>query len=78
MGDHIIVEDEQGNHKEYAVEALFDMRDESYALLKSGNDMIVMRMEEEDGQQFLSSINDPIECEAILDTYKIVVQNELN
>lgn len=76
MGDHIIVEDEQGYRKEYAVEALFDMRDESYALLKSGNDMVVMRIVVENGQQILSGINDPIESEAILDTYQFVVQNE--
>ncbi len=76
MGDHIIVVDEQGYRKEYAVEALFDMRDESYALLKSGNDMIVMRIVVENGQQILSGINDPIESEAILDTYQFVVQNE--
>lgn len=73
--DHIIVKDEQGNEKEYAVEALFDMRDGSYALLKYGDKMIVMKIEEENGRQFLTSITDPIENEAILDTYQIMVQN---
>jgi uncharacterized protein YrzB (UPF0473 family) len=73
--DHIIVKDNQGNEKEYAVAALFDMRDDFYALLKSGDEMIVMKIEEENGRQFLAGRTDPIENEAILDTYQIMVQN---
>jgi hypothetical protein len=32
--DYITNEDEKGNRKDYTVEALFDMKEESYALLK--------------------------------------------
>lgn len=73
--DYITVEDERGEQKEYAVEALFDMEEESYALLKSGTETIVMKVEGEEGDQYLLGISDPSESEAILDAYEIAVEN---
>ena len=73
--DYITVEDERGKQKEYAVEALFDMEEESYALLKSGTETIVMKVEGEEGDQYLLGISDPSESEAILDAYEIAVEN---
>lgn len=73
--DYITVEDERGNQKEYAVEALFDMEEESYALLKSGTETILMKVEGEEGDQYLLGISDPSESEAILDAYEIAVEN---
>ncbi|MFL6554768.1 MAG: DUF1292 domain-containing protein [Bacillus sp. (in: firmicutes)] len=73
--DYITIEDEQGNLKKFAVEALFDMEDESYALLKAEDETIVMKIEGEEGNQDLVGINNPSESEAILDAYQIAVEN---
>jgi len=73
--DYITVEDEKGNRKDYAIEALFDMKEESYALLKGEEETIVMKVEGEEGNQYLLGISDPLESEAILDAYEIAVEN---
>ncbi|RID83655.1 DUF1292 domain-containing protein [Peribacillus asahii] len=73
--DYITVEDEKGNRKDYALEALFDMKEESYALLKGEEETIVMKVEGEEGNQYLLGISDPLESEAILDAYQIAVEN---
>ncbi|WP_096200595.1 DUF1292 domain-containing protein [Bacillus sp. FJAT-45350] len=72
--DHITIEDEQGIERDYSVEALFDMEDESYALLSSSEEMLVMRVEEEEGQQYLIGITDSDERDAILDAYALAVE----
>jgi len=72
--DYITIADEDGHEREYAIEALFDMEDQSYALLRSGDETIVMRIEEEDGEHYLVGIVDPEESEAILDAYQIAVE----
>jgi hypothetical protein len=73
--DYITIEDDDGNRKDYAVEALFDMEDESYALLTSDDETIVMKVEGEEGNQFLVGISNPAESEAILAAYEIAVEN---
>jgi uncharacterized protein YrzB (UPF0473 family) len=73
--DYITIEDEQGNVKDFAVEALFDMEEESYALLQAKDETIVMKIEGEEGNQDLVGISDPLESEAILDAYQIAVEN---
>ncbi|MFL6562272.1 MAG: DUF1292 domain-containing protein [Bacillus sp. (in: firmicutes)] len=73
--DYITILDEKGNLKDFAVEALFDMEDESYALLKSEDETIVMKIEGEEGYQDLVGINDPSESEAILAAYQIAVEH---
>ncbi|MBT2698730.1 DUF1292 domain-containing protein [Bacillus sp. ISL-40] len=73
--DYITIEDGHGNLKEFAVEALFDMEDESYALLNAEDETIVMKIEGEEGNQDLVGINDPSESEAILAAYQIAVEH---
>ena len=74
--DYITIADEKGRRKDYSVEALFDMEDESYALLKAQDETIVMKVEgEEEGNQYLLGISDPAESEAILDAYQIAVES---
>jgi len=72
--DYITIEDVKGNRKEFAVEALFDMEEESYALLAGEDETIVMKVEGEVGKQYLVGISDPTESEAILDAYQIAVK----
>lgn len=73
--DYITIEDEQGKFKDFAVEALFDMEEESYVLLQAKDETIVMKIEGEEGNQDLVGIEDPLESEAILDAYQIAVEN---
>jgi hypothetical protein len=73
--DYITIEDDQGNLKDFAVEALFDMEEESYALLQAKDETIVMKIEGEEGSQDLVGIEDPLESEAILTAYQIAVEN---
>lgn len=72
--DYITIEDGKGNRKEFAVEALFDMEEESYALLAAEDETIVMKVEGEEGNQYLVGVSDPMESEAILDAYQIAVE----
>lgn len=74
--DPITVTDENGHEMHLTVEALFDMFDETYALLKTrdeNQDMLVMRVENEGSEQYLESIEDPNTIENILDAYEIAV-----
>jgi hypothetical protein len=73
--DYITIEDEKGNRKDFAVEALFDMEDESYALLAAEDVTIVMKVEGEEDNQYLIGIDNPSESEAILQAYEIAVEN---
>ena len=73
--DYITIEDEEGNQKDFAIEALFDMEDESYALLAADDETIVMKVEDVEGDQYLVGIGDPNESEAILEAYQIAVEN---
>jgi uncharacterized protein YrzB (UPF0473 family) len=72
--DYITIEDDVGNKKDFAVEALFDMEDESYALLAAEEETIVMKIEGDEGNQYLVGISDPAKSEAILDAYQVAVQ----
>jgi uncharacterized protein YrzB (UPF0473 family) len=71
--DFIMIEDEEGNQKEFAVEALFDMNDKSYAFLSADNETFLM-IEGEEGDQYLTGIHDSKESKAILDAYQIALQ----
>ncbi|MDT8861120.1 DUF1292 domain-containing protein [Alkalihalobacillus sp. MEB130] len=72
--DQITIEDENGEVRDYSVEALFDMEDHSYALLTSNEDTLLMRVEEEEDEQYLVGITDPEERESILSAYEIAVE----
>ncbi|YCA13418.1 DUF1292 domain-containing protein [Bacillus sp. AK128] len=71
--DFITIQDKDGFEKEYAVEALFDMEDHSYALLQNIDETILMRIETEGEEQYLIGINDPDERNSVLDAYQIAV-----
>ncbi|KJL03611.1 MULTISPECIES: DUF1292 domain-containing protein [Priestia] len=72
--DLITIEDEKGIEKQYAVEALFDMRNQTYALLQSNGEVLLMRIEDEKGEQYLVGLTDPEERDSILDAYQIAVE----
>ncbi|WVE35355.1 DUF1292 domain-containing protein [Priestia megaterium] len=72
--DLITIEDEKGIEKQYAVEALFDMRNQTYALLQSNGEVLLMRVEDEKGEQYLVGLTDPEERDPILDAYQIAVE----
>ncbi|MDR4885958.1 DUF1292 domain-containing protein [Fredinandcohnia sp. QZ13] len=74
--DKIVVLDENGVEKEFSIEALFDMKDKTYALLRSEQDQnytFVMQVENTEDGQFLTGINDSSEREMVLDAYEIAV-----
>ena len=73
--DYITIEDTEGNEKQFAIEALFDVEDQSYALLASEDETILMRVEddEEEEGQYLVGITDSGEIETILSAYQIAV-----
>lgn len=74
--DYITVEDEEGNEKQLAVEALFDMDNKTFTILRSSsnkNDLFVMKVEDDEDGQFLTKIKNPIEKNMILDAYEIAV-----
>ncbi|MCM3097924.1 DUF1292 domain-containing protein [Priestia megaterium] len=72
--DFITIENEKGIEKQYAVEALFDMRNQTYALLQSNGEVLLMRVEDEKGEQYLVGLTDSEERDSILDAYQIVVE----
>jgi len=72
--DFITIEDEKGIEKQYAVEALFDMRNQTYALLQSNGEALLMRVEDEKGEQYLVGLTDSEERDSILDAYQIAVE----
>ncbi|MFD1738928.1 DUF1292 domain-containing protein [Bacillus salitolerans] len=72
--DFITIEDENGSEKEYSVEALFHQGEESYALLDSDDETLLMKVENEDGEQYLVGIEDEEETESILSAYQIAVE----
>lgn len=74
--DKIVVKDENGEEKEFSIEALFDMKEKTYALLHSEQDQnntFVMQVENTDDGQFLTGINDPTERDMVLYAYEIAV-----
>ncbi|WP_453995815.1 DUF1292 domain-containing protein [Bacillus nitroreducens] len=74
--DKIVVLDEKGKEKELSVEALFDMKDKTYALLRSEidqNETFVMQVEDTEDGQYLTGIENPSEREMVLDAYEIAV-----
>ncbi|MGF9889626.1 DUF1292 domain-containing protein [Priestia megaterium] len=72
--DFITIEDENGIEKQYAVEALFDMRSQTYALLQSNGEVLLMRVEDEKGEQYLVGLTDSEERDSILDAYQIAIE----
>ncbi|MEH7237712.1 DUF1292 domain-containing protein [Bacillus sp. JJ1562] len=74
--DKIVVLDQNGVEKEFSIEALFDMKDKTFALLRSEQDQnntFVMQVENTDDGQFLTGISDPSERDMVLDAYEIAI-----
>lgn len=78
LRDYITVEDEDGSEKQFAVEAMFDMNEKTYALLRSEHnqdDTIIMQVETDDeNKQYLVGINNDEEKTNVLDAYEIAVE----
>lgn len=74
LRDSVTVQKEQGEEVEYFIEALFDVDDESYALIRNDDETLLMKIEEENGEQFLVGVEKPDLSESILDTYQIAVK----
>jgi hypothetical protein len=75
--DLITVEDNDGNKKQFVVEALLAIEEDTYALLRSEHELdhaIVMQVENEDDEQYLIGINDPRKKTMVLDAYEIAVE----
>jgi hypothetical protein len=71
--DLVTVVDDQGIQRQFEVEALFEMNGESFAMLRDQEGTVLMRVEEQNGQQFLVGLNDEIEKSNLLDAYQIAV-----
>lgn len=71
--DLVTVVDDHGKQLQYEVEALFEMNGESFALLRDHEDTVLMRVEEQDGEQFLVGLNNDIQKSQLLDAYQIAV-----
>lgn len=74
LRDRVTVIDDVGNQKQFDVEALFEMKGESFALLRDNKDTLIMKVEEQDGEQYLKGLNNDIEKYNLLDAYQIAVE----
>lgn len=72
--DYITIQDDDGNLKEFAVEALFEMEGKSYALVAAEDETMLMQVEGEEGDQYLVGISNPVESQSILDAYQVAVE----
>jgi hypothetical protein len=72
--DLVTVSDDLGNQKQYEVEALFDMNGHSYALLRDREDTVIMRVEEQDGEQYLVGLDNDIEKTNLLNAYQVAIE----
>jgi len=75
--DYVTVEDEHGIIKQFAIEALFDMEEDTFAFLISkedDNDVVIMQVEDDESGQYLIGIEDSDKKQMVLDAYEIAVQ----
>ncbi|MDG5786730.1 DUF1292 domain-containing protein [Evansella sp. AB-P1] len=70
--EYITVEDDEGNEKVFQVDAMFDMEDHSYAMITSGDETLVMRVEGKEGKQSLVSATED-EIENLMDAYNLAI-----
>ena len=73
LRDLITIKGENGELLSYEVEALFDMEEKTYALLRSGNETILMRVDSDEKGQFLEKIYNQSEKDSLLDAFQIAV-----
>jgi uncharacterized protein YrzB (UPF0473 family) len=75
LRDSVTIIDEEGEETEFFIEALFDVDDESFALIrKEDNSMFLTKIEEDQGEQYLVPVSDPNKSSNILDAYQIAVE----
>ncbi|MCM3121791.1 DUF1292 domain-containing protein [Mesobacillus sp. AQ2] len=71
--DLVTVRDEMGNERQFEVEALFEMNGLSYAMLREGEETVVMKVEDQGEDQFLVGLESEGEKSNLLDAYQIAV-----
>ena len=71
--DLVTVTDDRGKERQFEVEALFEMNGESYAMLRDEEGTVLMRVEEQGGDQFLVGLESDMEKSDLLDAYQIAV-----
>lgn len=75
LRDSVTIIDEEGEETEFFIEALFDVDNESFALIrKEDNSMFLTKIEEDQGEQYLVPVSDPNKSSNILDAYQIAVE----
>jgi hypothetical protein len=72
--DLVTVTDGNGKERQFEVEALFEMNRESYAMLRDDEGTVLMRVEEQGGNQFLVGLESELEKSDLLDAYQIAVE----
>jgi hypothetical protein len=71
--DLVTVTDDRGKERQFEVEALFEMNGESFAMLRDEDGTVLMRVEEDGGNQFLVGLESDLEKSDLLDAYQIAV-----
>lgn len=71
--DLVTVSDDRGNERQFVVEALFVMNGQSYAMLRDGDETLVMKVEDHGEDQFLVGLESEGEKSNLLDAYQIAV-----
>ncbi|WP_233434856.1 DUF1292 domain-containing protein [Mesobacillus jeotgali] len=71
--DLVTVKDDRGRERQFEVEALFEMNGESYAMLRNEEGTVLMKVEEQGGDQYLVGLESDIEKSQLLDAYQIAV-----
>ncbi len=77
LRDSVTIKNEKSAETEYFIEALFEVDDESYALIRNDDETLLMKIEEENGEQYLVGVGKPDLNESILDAYQIAVETNL-
>ena len=71
--DLVTVKDDRGRERQFEVEALFEMNGESYAMLRDEEGTVLMKVEQQGGDQYLIGLESDIEKSQLLDAYQIAV-----
>ncbi|MCZ8511339.1 DUF1292 domain-containing protein [Paenibacillus filicis] len=78
--DIFIVTDQDGVEHEMVMVYTFEANERAYAVLLDRNDMeadgVIFRIEEEDGEAFLSSIEDEQEWDRVVQIYNEIVEEQ--
>ncbi|MBU9713197.1 DUF3727 domain-containing protein [Evansella tamaricis] len=75
--EYITLEDEDGNEKVFQIDAMFDMEEHTYAMITSGDETLMMRIEDEDGKQSLVSATEE-EIENLMDAYNLALDADFD